>query len=110
MPLFLPPLFICLGQGIQIARLRLGIIDPLPEEGASIDEVDGQAGVFVFIAKVPPKGVVRIKVPDGFECQGLKAPWLEQLMVVGRIVRMDLYPCTKLARVLVKGGFEPTGS
>ena len=48
-----------------------------------------------------------MKLPDGFEGQGLQAPRLEFMVVVIRTFRMDHQAVAKLASMLVKGGLEP---
>ena len=44
------------GEGVEVAGLGRRVVDPLPQQGRAVDEVDGQAVVFVFVGKIPPQG------------------------------------------------------
>ena len=52
--LFFPSRFVNRGQTIEIRRCRRRIVDPLAQQFAAVDEVDGQARVLVLVGKITP--------------------------------------------------------
>ena len=81
----LPRLFIGLGDGVEVAGFGGGVVDPFAQEGAAVDDVDGELAEFVFVGKVAPKLVVRVELADQVERAALLvAPWL--LVVLGLLV------------------------
>ncbi len=88
--LFRPRGFILGRQLVQIRRRRSRIIDPLTQQLAAIDQVDGEPRLFVFVMEVAPQRVLAAQPPYALECARQQAPRAELAMAVGAIVDVDL--------------------
>jgi len=63
---FAPRCFVGPGERVEIGR-RGGIIYPLPQQPAAVDEIDGEAATFVLIREIAPQLVIRPQLPRGLE-------------------------------------------
>ena len=90
---FLVPVgFVGQGQDVQVGAGGGGVVHPFAQQGAAVDEVDGQALALVFVGEVAPEGVVGRLLVQGLEGQGHESPGFEVLVLVaGGVVGVDLH-------------------
>ncbi len=64
---FAPRCFVGPGERVEIGRCGSGIVYPLPQQRATVDEIDGEAATFVLVREVAPQLVIRPQLPRGLE-------------------------------------------
>ena len=64
---FAPRCFVGPGERVEIGRGGGGIVYPLPQQRAAVDEIDGEAAAFVLVREVAPQLVIRPQLPRGLE-------------------------------------------
>src|SRR5687768_11992782 len=94
------------GQRVQVARARRGIVDPLAQQAAAVDDIDRPPAV-VLVGEVAPQLVLRPQPAQRLEREGHQPPGPERGVVVGRVLDMDLQPGAQLAGMLVESRLEP---
>ena len=72
------------------------IVDPLAQEGAAIDDIDGDSIQLIFISVVTPQDSIRCKLAVGLEEPGNQAIGQEQLVVIFSVVGVDLQALAQL--------------
>src|SRR5262245_38629004 len=50
-----PRLLIRLDQRLQVLRLRRLVIDPFPQQGAAVDDVDSEPVVLILVGEIAPQ-------------------------------------------------------
>src|SRR5581483_7570661 len=107
----LPRRFVGAGESIEIARRRLGVVYPAPQQVAAVDHIDREPLFFVLVGKIAPDDIVRLQLPQRFEREREQSPGLEPLVIiVSGILDMNLDAATEFADVLVEGRLEITGT
>src|SRR5215470_17149033 len=107
LPLAQPSLLVAYSQRIQILWRRSLVVDPLAQQRAAVDHVNGKLAVLVLVGEIAPERIVRIQAADRLEGERLQAPRLERLVIVASAFGVNLHAATQLADVLVKRRLEP---
>ena len=107
--LFFPSRFVSRGQTIEIRRCRRRIVDPLAQQFAAVDEVDGETRVLVLVGKIAPQRVFAAQAPDALERAGDQAPGPELAVLIRAVFDVDLEPRAQLAGVFLERRLEPAG-
>src|SRR5262249_8280377 len=97
-----PGLLVRQRQRIEILWRGGPVVYPFAKKRTSVDHVDGELAMLVFVGEVAPQRVLRIEQPDGLERQRLQAPRLEGVVTVIRTFGVDLHAVAELAGVLVE--------
>src|SRR5262249_57552541 len=102
-----PGLFNGQRECVQVLRRCRPVVDPLAQQRTAVDDIDGEFAALVFVSEIAPQRIVGIETADRLEGERLQAPGLECVVVVAWTFGVDLNALAKLARMLVKRGFEP---
>src|SRR5436309_14827081 len=62
------------GEDVEIGRRGSGIINPLAQQLASVDEIDSEPIAFVLIGKVAPMIIGPSESPPGLQRKGEEPP------------------------------------
>ncbi len=81
----------CHRQCIEILRFCRGVVDPFAQQRAAVDHVDSGPALLVFVGKIAPQRVVRIKAADDLEGERLDAPGPERPVIILGTFRVDLH-------------------
>ena len=79
----------------------------LAQQWATVNHIDSQFVVLVFIGEIAPQRILRIQRSDRFEGQGLHSPRFEGRVIIGGTFGVKLHAVAELADVLVKGRLKP---
>ena len=86
--LFEPGLLVRKGEGIEVARLCVVVVDPLPQKFTAVDQVNGQAVVLVLVGKIPPQVLIGPAPMQGLEGTRHQPPRPELLVSKGNVINM----------------------